>query len=187
MGKPLRVLIVEDSKADAELLLIELERGGYAPTSRRVDTAEAMSEALDHSTWDIVLADYVMPSFSGLAALRLVQARGIDLPFIVVSGQIGEDVAVATMKAGASDYILKGHYARLAPAVERELREVEVRRQRREAEEERDRLLEQLRAANEQLVLNNIRIREQAEEAQRRAADLGAIVTAEPPETSPAD
>ncbi|MBI4322417.1 MAG: response regulator [Chloroflexi bacterium] len=172
MRKPLRVLIVEDSKADAELLLIELEKSGYDPTSERVDTAAGMSEALDRHNWDVILADYVMPRFSGLAALELLQARGIDLPFIVLSGQIGEEIAVATMKAGASDYILKGHCARLIPAIERELREAEVRRQRRKAEEERDRLMEQLREVNQQLVLSNLRTQDQATEM---AAFIAAI------------
>ncbi len=171
MGKPLRVLIVEDSKADADLLLLELENGGYEPASERVDTAEAMGDALDKNTWDIILADYVMPSFSGLAALELLQARGIDLPFIVVSGQIGEDIAVATMKAGASDYILKGHYSRLVPALERELQDAEVRRERRKAEQERDRLVEQLRQVNEQMTISSIRMQEQA-------AELAAIIDA---------
>ena len=178
MSKPLRVLIVEDSKADAELLLVELKHGGYEPTAARVDTAEAMSAALDRSTWDIILADYIMPSFSGLAALKLLQSTGIDLPFIVVSGQIGEAIAVDAMKAGASDYILKGHLARLAPAVERELREAEVRREGRKAEQERDRLMQQLRDVNEQVVLSNIQTQEQAEEVQRQAAELDAIITA---------
>ncbi len=164
MGKPLRVLIVEDSQADAELLVLELENGGYEPSYERVDTVEAMREALDKSAWDIILADYVMPSFSGLAALELLQSTGVDIPFIVVSGQIGEDIAVATMRAGASDYILKGHCTRLAPAVERELREAEVRRQRRKAEQERDRLMEQLREVNGQLVQNNLKSKVQADE-----------------------
>jgi signal transduction histidine kinase/FixJ family two-component response regulator len=135
MGTPLRVLIVEDSENDALLLLRELRHGGYDPTFERVDTATAMSAALAKQTWDIVLADYAMPHFSAPAALTLLQDSGLDLPFIIVSGAIGEDTAVAAMKAGAHDYIMKGKLARLNPAIERELREAVVRRERKRAEE----------------------------------------------------
>ncbi|MBI2863891.1 MAG: response regulator [Chloroflexi bacterium] len=172
MDKRLRVLVVEDSEDDAELLLRELRRGGYDPISERVDTAEAMSEALQGREWHIVLADYVMPRFSGLAALELLQAKGIDLPFVVVSGQIGEDVAVRAMKAGASDYILKGHLGRLIPAVRRELREADVRRERRKAEQERDRLMEQLRDVNEQLVVRSLAAQEAMENERRMQEEL---------------
>lgn len=172
MGKPLRVLIVEDSGADAELLAIEMENGGYGAAWKRVDTPEEMIEALENSAWDVILCDYVMPEFSGLAALELLQAKGIDVPFIVVSGQIGEDVAVATMKAGASDYILKGRYERLVPAVERELREAEVRRQRREAEQERDQLMIQLREVNERLTLSALAAQEAMENERRMREEL---------------
>ncbi len=135
MGKPLRVLIVEDSEDDATLLLRELRRGGFDPAYERVDTAEAMSAALARQTWDIIISDYVMPRFSGMDALKLLQKSGIDLPFIIVSGKIGEDIAVEAMKAGAHDYITKGNLARLIPAIERELRDVQVRRERRRAED----------------------------------------------------
>ncbi|MCA1992022.1 MAG: PAS domain S-box protein, partial [Coleofasciculus sp. S288] len=147
MTRPLRVLIVEDSEDDAELMVYELERGGYSPIYERVDTAAALNAALDKDLWDIVLADYTLPSFSAPAALELLKERGLDLPFIIVSGTIGEDIAVAAMKAGAHDYLMKGKLARLAPAVERELREASERRKRRVAEqsvrqnEERFRLL----------------------------------------------
>jgi PAS domain S-box-containing protein len=135
MSKPLRVLIVEDSEDDALLLLHELRKGGYTVTSERVDTAPAMSAALEKQAWDVVIADYVMPYFSAPDALILLKGKGIDLPFIVVSGKIGEDIAVATMKAGAHDYIMKGNLKRLVAAVERELREVAERQERRRAEE----------------------------------------------------
>lgn len=135
MGTPLRVLIVEDSEDDALLCLREL-RAAYEPiTHRRVDTAEAMSAALDQQTWDVVIADYSMPRFTGLAALRLLRGRNPDLPFILVSGVVGEEDAVVAMKAGAHDYITKGRLSRLVPAVERELREVQVRRERQQAEQ----------------------------------------------------
>lgn len=135
MNRPLRVLIVEDSEDDAELLVYELERGCYVPIYERVDTPAAMNAALDKQQWDIVVADYTLPSFSGPAALNLLKERGLDLPFIIVSGTIGEEIAVAAMKAGAHDYLMKGKLARLAPAVERELREAVERRKRREAEQ----------------------------------------------------
>ncbi len=137
MGVPLKVLLVEDSEDDALLLLRELRRGGYEPLCERVDTAAGMEAALDERAWDLVIADHSMPAFSSLAALELLRRRGfVDVPFIIVSGRIGEDVAVAAMKAGAHDYIMKGNLARLNTAIERELREAEVRRERRRAEEE---------------------------------------------------
>jgi PAS domain S-box-containing protein len=135
-GRPLRVLLVEDNEDDAYFLLRELQRGGYTVSCERVDTAEAMRAALAQQSWEVVVADYVMPHFSGLAALTELQASGQDLPFIVVSGTIGEDIAVAAMKAGAHDYLMKGKLARLAPAIDRELREAEARRQRRQARQE---------------------------------------------------
>jgi diguanylate cyclase (GGDEF)-like protein len=135
MGIPIRVLIVEDSEDDAQLLVRELRRGGYDPTHERVDTPQAMNAALDGGTWDIVFSDYTMPHFSGTAALALLRERGLDLPFIFLSGTIGEDTAVAAMKAGAHDYIMKGSLKRLVPAVDRELREAEVRLERRQADE----------------------------------------------------
>ncbi len=96
--KPLRVLIVEDSEQDAGLLLRELRRAGYSPVFERVETAREMVDALGREVWDVVLSDYVLPGFSGLAALKILRDRGLDLPFIVVSGQIGEDVAVEMMR-----------------------------------------------------------------------------------------
>ncbi len=135
MGKALRVLIVEDSEDDALLLVRELQRNDYEVEWERVETGEAMAAALENQAWDIIIADYALPYFSGLEALKLLQQSGLDLPFIIVSGKIGEDVAVEAMKAGAHDYLMKGNLARLAPAVERELREAEVRRERKRAEE----------------------------------------------------
>jgi PAS domain S-box-containing protein len=137
MGVSLRVLLVEDSEDDALLLLRELRRGGYEPLCERVDTAGGMEAALDEREWDLVVADHSMPEFSSSAALELLRRKGLaDVPFIIVSGRIGEDVAVAAMKAGAQDYIMKDNLARLNTAIERELREAEGRRERRRAEEE---------------------------------------------------
>ena len=132
---PLRVLLVEDSEDDALLLLRELKRGGREVISERVDTPEAMRADLEAREWDLIISDYQMPQFSGPAALGLLQETGKDLPFIIVSGTIGEELAVAAMKAGAHDYIMKDNLHRLVPAIERELREVETRRERRGAEE----------------------------------------------------
>ncbi len=135
MGVPLRVLLVEDSENDALLILRELRRGGYEPVSRRVETAAGMEAVLEEGAWDLVISDHSMPAFNSLAALDLVRGKGfVDLPFIIVSGRIGEDAAVSAMKAGAHDYIMKDNLARLNSAIERELGDAEVRRRRREAE-----------------------------------------------------
>lgn len=141
---PLRVLMVEDSEDDALLLLRELRKGGYNPIFERVYTPEAMKTALEKEAWDVVIADYVMPRFSGLEALSLLQQSGLDLPFIIVSGKIGEDIAVEAMRAGAHDYFLKGNLARLVPAIERELREAKVRHERKMGEEELHRAHDEL-------------------------------------------
>lgn len=134
MAEALRVLIVEDSEEDALLLAHELKKGGYDLLYERVDTPEGMAAALEKKSWDIIISDYVMPRFSGLNALKLKQEMMPDLPFIVVSGQIGEDVAVEAMKAGAQDYIMKGHLAKLVPTVERELLDAGMRLEKKEAE-----------------------------------------------------
>src|SRR5439155_8275558 len=133
--KPLRALIVEDSARDAELLVREIERSGYVVTYERVETAQAMEAALIRSDWDVVLSDYDLPRFSGPAAFALLRASGLDLPFIIISGTIGEEIAVSSLKAGAHDFLVKGHLARLIPAIERERREVEGRRERVRAED----------------------------------------------------
>ncbi|HEX7038207.1 MAG TPA: response regulator [Pseudomonadales bacterium] len=137
MGTPLRVLIVDDSSDDTELVLRELRRGSYDPEYRLVDTPEALMESLESEPWDVILCDFTMPGFTGNQALSLIRSRGFDTPFIFVSGTIGEEVAVAAMKAGAQDYVIKDNLKRLVPAIERELREVETRRERARAEEER--------------------------------------------------
>jgi PAS domain S-box-containing protein len=135
--KPLlRALIVEDSENDTRLLLGDLERSKYEIAHERVETAEALVAALDREKWDILFCDFTMPKFSGLKALEIVRERNIDLPFIFVSGTLGEEVAVRAMKLGAHDYVMKGNLARLIPAMERELREADVRLQRRNAEED---------------------------------------------------
>ena len=149
----LQVLLIEDSENDALLLELELQRAGYEPSCCRVETPDAMNAALQRQHWDLVVADYVMPRFNGLAALALVKEQGLDLPFIVVSGHITDNTAVAAMKAGAHDYVMKNNLARLGPAVRRELREAEVRRERRRAEEQRRAAEEALRRAHDELEL----------------------------------
>jgi signal transduction histidine kinase len=140
--------MVEDSEEDALLIVHALKRSGYALNFERVETPEAFSAALARQSWDVVIADYSLPRFSGLAALKLLQESGLDLPFIVVSGTIGEEAAVALMKAGAHDYIMKDNQARLGPAVRRELDEAQVRTARRQAEDV-------LRRRNRELALLN--------------------------------
>ena len=134
MEKPLRLLLIEDSEFDALMLVNQLRMAGFVPAHQRVDTADGLKTALAEQTWDLIISDYNMPQFSMVEALQLVRQSGLDVPFIIVSGGIGEDVAVAAMKAGAHDYVMKGNLARLAPAVDRELREARVRVAQRQAE-----------------------------------------------------
>jgi diguanylate cyclase (GGDEF)-like protein len=131
----LRLLLIEDSEDDADLVVRTLSRGGYDVVFERVDTPQALERALAARTFDLAIADYTMPRFSGTSALRLLRARDADLPFIFVSGTIGEDAAVVAMKSGAHDYIMKGSLKRLVPAVDRELRDAAVRRDRRRVEQ----------------------------------------------------
>jgi diguanylate cyclase len=131
----IRILIVEDSEDDAELLTMALRRAGYAVEAQRVETSAAMDEALDHGEWDVVVSDFNLPHFSALGALGALHERSLDLPFIIVSGAIGEEVAVICMKAGAHDYVMKDSLARLIPAIEREIREAGERAERRRAEQ----------------------------------------------------
>ncbi len=131
----LRVLIVEDSEDDALLLLRELKAGGYIPAMQRVDTAAEMESALRARSWDLIIADHNMPGFDSRQALQLARQYDRNLPFILVSGSVGEEVAVDAMKAGANDYVMKNNLTRLIPAIERELREAENRRAHQRAEE----------------------------------------------------
>ena len=135
MATPLRVLLVEDAEDDALLLERELRKGGYAPQVLRVDTVADLDAALARHAWDIVITDHNMPGFSSSAAIAAIKRTGRDIPVIIVSGSIGEDIAVDAMKSGAHDYIMKGNLARLVPAIERELREAETRYEHRRAQE----------------------------------------------------
>jgi two-component system, cell cycle sensor histidine kinase and response regulator CckA len=134
MTAALRLLLVEDSPTDAKLVISELKRAGRDVDFERVETADAMRAALERGAWDIVISDWSMPRFSALAALAVLKQSNLDLPFIIVSGTIGEDTAVDAMRAGARDYVLKDKLARLTPAVEREVREYQIHRALREAE-----------------------------------------------------
>ncbi len=135
MSKPLRVLMVEDSEDDVLLTILALNKGGYKPTYESVEDAEAMRKALREKTWDVVLCDYRMPKFNGLAAIALLKETAIDIPLIIVSGAIGEETAVECMRAGAHDYVMKNNLPRLVPAIERELKQAESRRQQKQTEE----------------------------------------------------
>ncbi|MEW6757460.1 MAG: PAS domain S-box protein [Acidobacteriota bacterium] len=134
MKKPLRLLVVEDSEDDTLLLLRVLRKGGFDPEHRRVETPQAMAGALASQDWDLVISDYMMPSFNAVEALSVLQSSGRDLPLLVVSGSIGETRAVEIMQMGARDYIFKDNLTRLVPAVVRELREAEARARGKEAE-----------------------------------------------------
>ncbi|GAM09845.1 putative diguanylate cyclase YegE [Geobacter sp. OR-1] len=136
LDRPINILLVEDSPEDAELLLWHLKKNDIEASWERVDTPEEMIAALERESWDVIVSDYIMPGFSGLEALELLKSRSEDIPFIIVSGKVGEETAVEAMKAGAHDYILKGNLVRLAPAIQRELAESEMRRQRNYAEKE---------------------------------------------------
>ncbi len=128
MGTPIRVLIVEDSEDDSEMVVRELKRGGYDVKCKRVESPAALEAACEVQEWDLVISDFSMPMFSGMDALALVRKMRADVPFIFVSGTMGEEAAVAAMRNGAQDYLVKGNLTRLVPAIQRELREAEVRR-----------------------------------------------------------
>jgi len=135
MEMTLKVLIIEDNPDDVLLLVHELRKGGYNPDYKVVENGPSMSEALQEQSWDIILCDFVLPVFGGLEALRVLQQSGLDLPFIIVSGHIGEDTAVDIMKAGVHDVIQKSNLKRLVPAITRELEDAANRRERRKMEE----------------------------------------------------
>ncbi|MEO8182953.1 MAG: response regulator [Deltaproteobacteria bacterium] len=136
MEKALRVLLVEDDERDAELLLLELERGNFSVQSERVDTPEAMSAALARQPWDVVISDYFLPRFSAPSALELLKERQLDLPFIIVSGVVGDEAVVAALRAGAHDFVPKSKLGRLVPAIQRELLDAALRTERTQMEEQ---------------------------------------------------
>lgn len=159
MSTPVRVLIVEDSPDDTLLLVRELKRGGFEPSYERVETPQAMAAAMDRQAWDIVISDYRLPRFCGLEALGMVKARDLGLPLIVVSGTIGEELAVEAMRAGAQDYVMKDNLARLAQAVERELGAAEMRREAKRVEQalhRREAILDAVRFAADQFLRGDV-------------------------------
>ncbi|MHB9029512.1 MAG: PAS domain-containing protein, partial [Candidatus Latescibacterota bacterium] len=184
MGAPIRVLVVEDSEDDATLLMRELRRSGYEPIYVRVDTPDDMKSALHQDEWDIVVSDYYMPGFSGLDAFHVLRESGLDIPFIIVSGKIGEDTAVEAMRAGVQDYIMKDNLPRLIPAVQRELQEADIRRQRRIAEEElrkyREHLEDLVRDRTAELtreIAERKRVEEELRESEERYRTVSELIT----------
>jgi signal transduction histidine kinase len=152
MTIPLRILIVDDSKDDTMFLIHELHNRGFKPSFMRVDDESAMSAALESPEWELVVCDHRMPHFSSFEALKMIKDRGLDIPFIIVSGTISEDLAVTAMKAGASDFIMKDNLARLAPAIRRELQDAAERKARRQAERELAETRATLQTALEQML-----------------------------------
>ena len=132
---PLKVLVVEDSSDDAELLLRALKQAGYDPSYALVQNAQGMRAQLRKMEWDMVISDYVIPGFGGISALKVLRDSGHDIPFIIVSGKIGEDVAVEALHSGANDYLLKDRLTRLGPAIDRVLKEAAQKRKRAQAEQ----------------------------------------------------
>jgi len=171
MQTRLKVLAIDDSEDDTLLLSIEFKRGRLEADFTRVDTPEALQIALTGSHWDIVLCDYSMPHFNGMAALQTIRSITPDLPVIFVSGTVGEDVAVEAMRAGANDYLMKDNLKRLVPAVERELRDTVVRTARKRTEEALRRSEADLQLALEAGQLGGMEV----EYRHRRACMVGAM------------
>lgn len=171
MASKLRVLIIEDVEDHALLIVRELQKGGLDIFFERVETVEELSAALEEA-WDVIISDYSLPGFNGIDALHMVQQKGLDAPFLLVSGAIGEEKAAEVMKAGAQDYIRKGNYARLVPTLERELRDAKVRRERRQTAEELARHREHLEELVQERTAELVRVNDalQAEIAERMQA-----------------
>ncbi len=149
----LRVLIVEDSSDDAALILRELRKSGYELVSERVDTASAMRAALSDKSWDIILSDYMIPGFGGMDALLIAKKSGLDLPFILVSGKVGEETAVEAMKAGATDFVMKDRLGRLGSVVKRELADATARKQAEKAVSESENKFRQMGASAQDAII----------------------------------
>jgi PAS domain S-box-containing protein len=173
MGKPLRLLIIEDVEDHALLIVRELQKGGFEPNFERVESLQELRDALAGRSWDAVISDFNLPGFDGLDVLRVMQEMGVDLPFLLVSGAIGEEKAAEVMKAGAHDYIRKGNYARLCAVMSRELADAAVRHERRmtavELTRHREHLEDLVRERTDELSRANEAL--QAEIAERRRAE----------------
>jgi PAS domain S-box-containing protein len=180
MGKALRLLIIEDVEDHALLLVRELEKGGMRITFQRVETVDELKGALDAGPWDAIISDFNLPGFDGVDALRIVQEKGEDAPFLLVSGAIGEEKAAEVMRAGAHDYIRKGNYARLIPTLERELRDAKVRRERRQTADElsryREHLEELVHERTEELVKVNAALKAEKLDRERALLQLEAVL-----------
>jgi len=151
MKRKLKILIVEDSEDDALLIMHRIKKDGLDPIYKRVDSKKKMRVALENEKWDIVLSDYSMPNFSGLDALELFKQKDLDIPFILISGTIGEEIAVETMKKGGNDYIMKDKLARLAPSIRREIQEAKTRKENRKFLKEKKKAEEELRESYQRL------------------------------------
>ena len=134
--KKIKILIAEDSEDDALLLIRQMKKDGLDPVYKRVDSLKDMKDALDKKEWNVVLSDYNMPNFSGLDALNLLRQKDSEIPFIIISGTVSEEIAVKTMRKGANDYLIKDNLVRLVPSIKRELQDIEIKKERREALEE---------------------------------------------------
>ncbi|NIA13611.1 MAG: response regulator, partial [Nitrospiraceae bacterium] len=161
MKSPLQVLHLEDDPRDVELVQAMLAEEGIDCEVVPVETRDTFCEALRHSEFDLILADYSLPSFDGLTALAIAKEQCPDVPLILVSGQLGEELAIESLKAGATDYVLKQRMSRLVPAVHRALREAEEHVRRQKAEEELRSALAEVRALKEQLEAENVYLREE--------------------------
>ena len=161
-ARPLRLLLVEDSEDDVELLVRELRQGGFSPSYKQVDSAEAMSQALAKERWDAIISDYVLPGFGAIEAFDIAQEHDADMPFIIVSGKVADEIIVELVRAGAHDYVIKDNLVRLAPAMTRELAEAAIRRERRAIDAA-------LRRSNNEL---EVRVRERTAELSEANAAL---------------
>lgn len=171
MARPIKLLLVEDSPDDVNLLLAELRRAGFAPDWRRVETEPEYLEALKSGP-DIILSDYSMPRFDGLRAAKVLRDGGLDIPFILISGTVGEDTAVEAMKHGASDYLLKDRIARLGKSVEQALEQKSMREAAKRADEEIREQLRELRRWHEATLGREDRILELKREVNQLLAEL---------------
>ncbi len=158
MKKKLKILLIEDSSDDAELLMMGLNKQNLHADYNRVYTGKDLLEALEKEEWDIFLSDFMMPGFDGLEALKICKKKYPDIPFIIISGTIGEDIAVSAMKLGASDYLMKNNLQRLFPAIERELKEAAIRKEKRKVEEDLIKSEEQYRTLQENLPISVFRV-----------------------------
>ena len=176
MDHELRILMLEDAETDAEIIEEELREAGLVYSARRVESREDFIRGLEEFAPDIVLADYKLPAFDGLAAVRIVRERRPDVPVIIVTGTLGDELAVELLREGARDYVLKERLARLAPAVRRALEEARLEADKREAEQVLRKQLDELRRFQKATVERELRMKELKEENQRLREQLVAFM-----------